>query len=166
MKRKHSIVILCVMCVSMMGIGAALFSQTKNGATEANGHGIVRNTDLKWVPIMKNCELAAVSGDSNAEGASYVLRIRCANGTKIPAHWHPFDENLTVLTGIFQVGMGETFDASKLQNLGPGSFTSIPKEMRHFAMCKGTSIVQVHGVGPFKINWVNPAEVQPPDAKK
>lgn len=45
-----------------------------------------------------------------------------------------------------------------------GSFVLMPKEMRHFAMCKGETIVQLHGVGPFKVNWVNPAEVMPPDA--
>jgi hypothetical protein len=39
----------------------------------------------------------------------------------------------------------------------------MPKEMRHFALCKGETIVQVHGAGPFKVNWVNPSEVPPPD---
>jgi hypothetical protein len=46
-----------------------------------------------------------------------------------------------------------------------GNFTTVPKEMRHFGLCKGDTIVQVHGVGPFKVNWVNPADVPPPDAK-
>jgi hypothetical protein len=40
----------------------------------------------------------------------------------------------------------------------------MPKELRHYAFSKTESIVQVHGMGPFKVNWVNPAEVQPPDA--
>jgi len=44
-----------------------------------------------------------------------------------------------------------------------GNFVTMPKEMRHFAMSKGETIVQVHGAGPFKVNWVNPSEVQPPD---
>ena len=41
---------------------------------------------------------------------------------------------------------------------------TVSKEMRHYAMSKGETIVQVHGAGPFKVNWVNPADVQPPDA--
>jgi hypothetical protein len=45
-----------------------------------------------------------------------------------------------------------------------GDFTMMPKEMRHFAICKGETSVQIHGLGPFKINWLNPAEVIPPDA--
>jgi hypothetical protein len=127
-------------------------------------HKIVHFGDLKWTPIMKGCELAPVSGDPNAEGTPFVVRLRCVDGAKIPAHWHPTDENVTVLKGSFLVGMGETFDESKLQTMNVGNFISMPKEMRHFGMCKGETIVQVHGLGPFKVNWVNPAEVPPPDA--
>ena len=61
--------------------------------------------------------------------------------------------------------MGETFDESKLQTMNVGNFVSMPKEMRHYATCKGETIVQVHGAGPFKVNWVNPSEVQPPDTQ-
>ena len=93
--------------------------------------------DLKWTPIIKGCELAPVSGDPNADGAPYVLRLRCADGAKIPAHWHPTDENVTVLKGTFLVGMGETFDESKLQPMNVGNFVSMPKEMRHFALMQG-----------------------------
>lgn len=127
-------------------------------------HNIVRFGDLKWTPIIKGCDLAGVSGDPNAEGAPFVVRIRCSDGAKIPAHWHPTDENVTVLKGTFLVGAGETFDESKLVTMNVGNFLSMPKEMRHFAMSKGESIVQVHGAGPFKVNWVNPDEVIPPDA--
>ena len=84
---------------------------------------------------------------------------------KCPPHWHPADEYVTVLKGTFLVGMGETFDESKLRPMNVGNFTFIPKEMRHFASCKGETIVQVHGMGPFKVIWVNPAEVLPPASK-
>jgi len=152
-------------CVALIGIAAvatAAYSQEKKEGAEA--HKIVHFGDLKWTPIMKGCDLAPVSGDSNAEGAPFVLRIRCADGIKLPAHWHPTDEHLTVLKGTFLVGMGESFDEAKLQTMNVGNFLTMPKEMRHFGLCKGETIVQVHGAGPFKVNWVNPSEVQPPDA--
>jgi anti-sigma factor ChrR (cupin superfamily) len=119
--------------------------------------------DLKWTPIIKGCDLASVSGDSDVEGAPFVVRLRCVDGAKIPAHWHPTDENATVLKGTFLVGMGETFDETKLATMNVGNFATMPKEMRHFGMCKGETIVQIHGAGPFKVNWVNPADVIPPD---
>jgi len=152
-------------CAALIGIAIAatgVHGQEKKESAEA--HKIVHFGDLKWTPIMKGCELAAVAGDSSAEGAPFVLRIRCADGVKIPPHWHPTDEHLTVLKGTFLVSMGESFDEAKLQTMNVGNFVTMPKEMRHFAMCKGETIVQVHGAGPFKVNWVNPSEVQPPDA--
>ena len=126
---------------------------------------VVDFEDLKWTPlIIKGCDLASLDGDLNAKGAPFVLRLRCADGAKIPAHWHPTDENITVLKGTLLVGTGEAFDEAKLQAMNAGNFVSVPKETRHFTLSKGETILQVHGLGPFEANWVNPSEVQPPDA--
>jgi hypothetical protein len=150
---------------SALVLALLAFAVTSYGQEKKEGdaaHKIVHSGDLKWVGIMKGCELAPVSGDFNADGAPFVLRIRCLDGIKVPAHWHPTDENLTVMKGTFLIGAGETFDESKLQTMNVGNFLTMPKEMRHFALCKGETIVQIHGTGPFKVNWVNPSEVQPP----
>ncbi len=160
--RKIRMRTVCVALIGIAAVATAAYSQEKKEGAEA--HKIVHFGDLKWTPIMKGCDLAPVSGDSNAEGAPFVLRIRCADGIKLPAHWHPTDEHLTVLKGTFLVGMGESFDEAKLQTMNVGNFLTMPKEMRHFGLCKGETIVQVHGAGPFKVNWVNPSEVPPPDA--
>ena len=152
------------LCAALIGIAVfamAVSSQEKKESADA--HKIVHFGDLKWTPIIKGCDLAAVDGDANAEGAPFGVRLRCVDGAKIPAHWHPTDENVTVLKGTFLVGMGEKFDEAKMQTMNVGNFVSVPKEMRHFAMSKGETIVQVHGAGPFKVNWVNPSDVQPPD---
>ena len=153
---------VCVVASALAVFAAASYSQEKKASDAA--HKIVRSGDLKWTGIIKGCVLAPVSGDPNGDGTPFVLRLRCADGAKIPAHWHPTDENVTVLKGTFLVGLGETFDESKLQAMNFGNFVTLPKEMRHFGLCKGETIVQVHGVGPFKVNWVNPSEVEPPDA--
>ena len=164
--KKSRVISICALAAAFAIAGAAqIYSQDKQDKKDAgDAHKIVHFGDLKWTPIIKGCDLAQVAGDSNAEGAPFVLRIRCSDGAKIPAHWHPTDENLTVLKGTFLVGMGESFDEAKLQTMNVGNFISMPKEMRHFAMSKGETIVQLHGAGPFKVNWVNPSEVPPPDA--
>lgn len=159
---RNRIAFLCAGVIGLAALATGVYSQEKKESGDA--HKIVHFGDLKWTPIMKGCDLAAVAGDPSADGAPFVLRLRCADGTKIPAHWHPTDENVTVLKGTFLVGVGEAFDESKLQTMNVGNFVSMPKEMRHYATCKGETIVQVHGAGPFKVNWVNPSEVQPPDA--
>lgn len=151
----------CVALVGIATLAAAASSQEKKESMET--HKIVHFGDLKWTPIIKGCDLAPVAGDMNAEGQPFVLRIRCADGARIPAHWHPTDENVTVLKGTFLVAMGESYDETKLQTMNVGNFVTVPKEMRHFASCKGETIVQVHGAGPFKVNWVNPSEVEQPE---
>jgi quercetin dioxygenase-like cupin family protein len=157
----------CLICIFAFAAAAAALAPRVYGQEKkesADAHKIVHYGDLKWTPIIKGCELAPVAGDPNAEGTPFVLRLRCADGTKIPAHWHPTDENVTVLKGTFLVGLGDSFDETKLQTMNVGNFATMPKEVRHFALSKGETIVQVHGAGPFKVNWVNPSEVQPPDA--
>ena len=160
--KKNQMGRICAAVLGTVAFAMVASSQEKKESMEAPK--ITHFGDLKWTAIIKGCDLAPVSGDLNAEGAAFVLRLRCADGTKIPAHWHPTDENVTVLKGTFLFGMGDTFDESKLQTMNVGNFVSMPKEMRHYATCKGETIVQVHAVGPFKVNWVNPSEVQPPDA--
>ncbi|HEY6267242.1 MAG TPA: cupin domain-containing protein [Candidatus Acidoferrum sp.] len=160
--KKNSVGIACAALLGLAVVATGVHSQDKKESADV--HKIVHFGDLKWTPIIKGFEIAPVSGDPSAEGTPFVLRLRCVDGAKIPAHWHPTDENVTVLKGTFLVGMGEAFDESKMQTMNVGNFVTVAKEMRHFALCKGETIVQVHGPGPFKVNWVNPSEVQPPDA--
>jgi quercetin dioxygenase-like cupin family protein len=105
------------------------------------------------MPLIKGVDLVPLNGDLKGEGSHFVLRLRCAEGAKIPPHRHPTDENITVLPGTLLVGMGETFDEAKLQAMNLGNLVSVPNEMGHFAMSKGETIVQVHGALPFTANW-------------
>src|SRR5258707_1855501 len=151
-----------VALIGMAALAAAVYSQEKKES--AAPPKIMHYGDLKWTPIIKGYDLANVARDPSAEGTPFVVRLRCVDGAKIPAHWHPTDENVTVLKGTFLAGMGETFDETQMTAMNVGNFVTMPKEMRHFAMSKGETIVQVHGAGPFKVNWVNPSEGQPPEA--
>jgi quercetin dioxygenase-like cupin family protein len=89
---------------------------------------------------------------------AYVLRAKLPDGYKVPPHWHPSDENVTVLKGTLLVGKGEKLDPATMEELPAGSFMRMPKTMRHYAMAKGETIIQVHGIGPFDVNYVNPAD--------
>jgi hypothetical protein len=65
---------------------------------------------------------------------------------------------VTVIKGTLMVGKGETFNADASQSLPAGSYMCMPREMRHFAWAKGETIIQVHGIGPFEINYINPTD--------
>ncbi|HMK21255.1 MAG TPA: cupin domain-containing protein [Terriglobales bacterium] len=129
-------------------------------------HEIVNPANLQWTPIISGWEIAVVSGNPDNVGEPFTIRFRGADGANVPPHWHPTDENITVLEGAFLVATGEKFDEHQLKPMNAGSFMNMPKEMRHFARAQGNTIVQAHGIGPFKVNWVNPSEVVPPAAAK
>jgi hypothetical protein len=99
-------------------------------------------------------QMAVVQGNPMQAGVPYTLRLSCTDGTKIAPHWHPMTENVTVVKGTFALGMGSKWDTSGLKDLPAGGFASAPARMRHFAMCKADTILQVHGLGPFVVNFV------------
>jgi quercetin dioxygenase-like cupin family protein len=127
----------------------------------APAHPIVTPAELKWVPLIPGSQMAVVSGDPSASGP-FVIRIKSAAGAEIPAHWHPTTENVTVLVGTFDVGMGDKLDPAKMTAMHPGDFVSMPATVHHFAKAETESIVQVHAMGPFQVNFVNPADYPRP----
>jgi len=132
--------------------------QKPAGAAKAPEAFIGTPDKINWVQYSPGVEFGPVYGDCDKAGAPCVFQLRFADGAKFPAHWHPVDENVTVLSGTFMAGMGDQYDESKMMTLPPGSYVFMPRRMHHFAGAKGSALVQVHGVGPFKINYVNPAD--------
>jgi uncharacterized RmlC-like cupin family protein len=117
--------------------------------------------DVKWGPVPPNiaagAQLAVISGDPSKEGL-YVLRLTMPSGYKVPAHYHPQYENVTVLTGEFHVGMGDKLDTDKGMLLRPGGYVEAPAKMHHYAWVTSDTIVQVAGPGPFGIIYVDPTD--------
>jgi hypothetical protein len=108
--------------------------------------------------------IAVIQGDPMTAGRSYTLRLSCTDGLKIAPHWHPTTENVTVVKGQAAVGMGSKWDDAALKDVPTGGFFTAGPKMRHFAQCKGDTILQVHGIAPFVVNFVSPDENEP--AKK
>jgi hypothetical protein len=101
--------------------------------------------------------MAVVAGDPS-KAAPFVVRLKMPAGYKINPHWHPTDENVTVISGTFAVAMGDTFTAAGMKSLPAGAFALLPAQMHHYAMAKTPAVVQVHAVGPFALTYVNPAD--------
>jgi quercetin dioxygenase-like cupin family protein len=137
--------------------------------TAPSQHVMKTAASLKWgdpPPIFeKGAQFTVISGDPGQPGL-YVVRLKMPAGYKIAPHWHPTDEHVTVLSGTFALGMGDTFDKAKMEGLGAGGYALLPAEMRHYAMARTEAIVQVHGMGPFKLTYVNPADDPTTRAKK
>jgi quercetin dioxygenase-like cupin family protein len=116
---------------------------------------------LKWgdaPPVLpKGAQLAVITGNP-AKAGSYVIRIKVPAGYQIPAHWHSTAENLTVLSGSVNVGMGDKLDRKTSTPLGVGSFTYLPAKMNHFLWTSVPAVFQIHAEGPFDIVYVNPSD--------
>lgn len=108
--------------------------------------------------IPAGAQLAVLEGDPGAATGDFTVRLKMPDGYKIAPHWHPKRENVTVVSGNFKVGMGDTFDESKMMTFGAGSFAYLDPSMHHYAMASGECVVQVHGMSPFQFNYVNPAD--------
>jgi hypothetical protein len=63
-----------------------------------------------------------------------------------------------VLGGSFSLGMGDKFDAAAAKDLPAGGYALLPAEMHHYAVARTPTTVQVHGMGPFALTYVNPAD--------
>jgi quercetin dioxygenase-like cupin family protein len=92
-------------------------------------------------------------GDPEVPGEPFVMRIRELPGAIVPPHSHPVDENITVVQGTWYFALGEEYRAEALQELKTGSYAFAPKGSSMFGYSPAGAIVQVHGVGPFRIHW-------------
>ncbi|MBI4790840.1 MAG: cupin domain-containing protein [Chloroflexi bacterium] len=123
-------------------------------------HIIATPKDLKWadVPSLpKGAKIAVIEGPLT-EAVPFTVRIRLPADFKVPAHWHPAIERVTVLSGTFNVGMGDTLDTQKTTALSAGSVIIMPPKTNHFVWTNEETIVQLNGTGPWGITYVNPAD--------
>ena len=116
--------------------------------------------ELKWADVPSDpagAKVAVIEGPLN-EAGPITFRMKFPADYKLPAHWHPGLEHVTVISGTFNMGAGDTLDTSKTKPLSAGSFAIMQPKTHHFAWTKEETIVQVHGVGPWAITYVNPAD--------
>ena len=138
-----------------------IFNADEAPAAGATTHVMVEAGKLTWgdapPSLPPGAKLAVVAGDPSKAGP-FVVRLQVPAGYKIAPHWHPGDENVTVLTGTAALGMGDSFDESRMQTLGVGGYAALPAQMHHYFQAKSAATVQVHGTGPFVVNYINPAD--------
>jgi quercetin dioxygenase-like cupin family protein len=127
----------------------------------ATAHIAVTAAEVPWgappPSLSPGAKVAVMSGNPGGKGP-FTIRLQMPAGYRIAPHWHPTDEHVAVVSGVFALGMGEKFDQSSMKELPAGGYALLPAAMRHFAVAKSDAVVQVHGMGPFVFNYVNPAD--------
>jgi quercetin dioxygenase-like cupin family protein len=130
---------------------------------QEHGAGIVLNQpgELKWqsgpASLPKGAQIAVLEGDPSKEGP-FVFRVKVPDGYRIPPHTHPKTERVTVVAGTFNIGMGDKFDEHATKAMPAGAYGYWEAGMKHFVWTKGETIAQFHGMGPWSIQYVNPAD--------
>jgi hypothetical protein len=157
------------MKIVMAGLAVVLFAVAPAArADDAKKKGgvmkpealFINAADIQWgdaPPVLpKDAQIAVLYGNPFKKGA-YALRLKMPDGYKIPPHWHTLDEQLTILSGTFTLHMGDSMDAPA-HTLEAGGYHFLPAKMHHAAEVKGETILQLNGVGPFDIHYLNPAD--------
>jgi quercetin dioxygenase-like cupin family protein len=124
-------------------------------------HTSVAPQDIKWGPapavLPPGAEAAVLLGDPSKEGL-FVLRLKFPAGYRVAPHTHPVDEVVTVISGTFHEGMGETFDRRKAQPFPAGSFFARPPGMAHYVLLEEETVIQISTVGPWGLTYINPKD--------
>jgi hypothetical protein len=113
---------------------------------------------IKWqkgpLSLPKGAMIAVLEGNPDKEGP-FVFRLKLPDGYRVPPHTHPKTERVTVISGTFNIGMGDRFDQKAGKAMPAGTYGHWPAGMKHFVWTKGETVLQFHGIGPWSIQYVN-----------
>ena len=153
------------MLLAALAVGASSIAATAQApqapAAAPPAHVTLTPGDIKWGPapptIPPGPMVAVMAGDPGGTGP-FTIRIKFPDGFRMPAHWHPTDEHVTVLSGTLALGMGDTIEPAAMTKVAAGGYALLPAGMHHSARAASAVTVQVEGLGPFALTYVNPAD--------
>lgn len=148
--------------VLVIGAGAQAQEPTNAAAVVLTSHIMVTPADIKWgecsAALPPGAKCAVIEGDPKAANVLFAFRLKMPDRFRIAPHFHPADEHLTVISGTFNIGLGDKVDSTATRPMTAGSFMVMPKGKHHFAWTTGETILQVYAIGPWGLIYVNPAD--------
>jgi quercetin dioxygenase-like cupin family protein len=131
------------------------------GVAQTPSHVMENLATAKWGPappmLPPGAQIAVLAGDPT-KAVPYTVRLKFPANYDIPAHSHPTDENVTVVSGELFMGMGDKLDRKTGLGLSVGGFGLMPANANHFAYTKGETTIVLFGQGPVEFKYVNPAD--------
>ena len=137
--------------VAIFAITAAC--ATPAPATETSEPVVLTPQDIRWETRSSGVQVAVLAGDPKKPGP-FVLRLRYPAGYQKEPHTHPRDAYVTVLSGSYHRGYGNSFDKSKAFTLVSGTFSVNPAGVSHYEWTTEAASLEVHGVGPWSTQYV------------
>jgi quercetin dioxygenase-like cupin family protein len=155
----RSLAVIRAVAVSLTA--GALFATTMPAQSVETHHTVVPADAIKWGPappsLPRGAQAAVLMGNPSKEGP-FVIRLKFPAGFIIPPHRHSKDEVVTVISGSMIITSGEKVDRAAAQPLAALSFVHLPAGMPHYAAAEVESVVQINGVGPFDVTYVDPKD--------
>ena len=152
--RKRYTALAASLCAAMLASPPLL-------AADAAGSMYMNPSQVKWgdaPPVfMKGAKMAVLMGDPGKAGP-FVARLQVPASYKIMPHWHSIDEDLTVISGSFFLGEGDKMDKKGAHEIKAGGFHHLPAKTHHYAFSKGPAVVQINGMGPFDLVYIDPKD--------
>lgn len=135
---------------SRVVLAALVFAALSSLSAAAATPTIVTPDNAQWQPVpnFTGWQMAIVVGNPAKAGEYYAYLLKAPAGGKAPPHFHKMTENVTVISGDFMVGLGDTINPSAMKTLPPGTVASIPAGVHHYAIAKSETILVVSGIGP------------------
>jgi quercetin dioxygenase-like cupin family protein len=159
--RRESMTLRPFVTIAMLVTAASATSVATRVQAAEPHHTVVSGDSLKWglaPPSLPPGAQAAILLGSPAKEGAFVIRLRFPAGYIVPPHRHSKDEFVTVISGRFTAAHGERVDRASLKFLTSGSFIHLPAGMPHYAVAEVESVVQINGVGPFDVLYVDPKD--------
>jgi mannose-6-phosphate isomerase-like protein (cupin superfamily) len=152
MRAQNNLVIVLSLFTALL-MGPAALAQHE--------HVLLNEQDIKWEdapPFLPPGAKSAVLQGNPSEKGLFTVRLRLPANYKVPAHWHPNDEHVVVLSGALYMGMGDKLDENAGKAVKVGGFALVPAKKHHYAYTKEVTTIQVYGMGPVEFTYVNPAD--------
>lgn len=147
----------------MKSLTAALVLAVAGSLAQAQGthsHMMMSADELKWgdaPSVGPGAKIAVIEGPLD-KPVPFTFRLKLPASMKVAPHTHPAFERVTVLSGTFHFAHGERYDEAKTRPLKPGDIAIMPAGAPMFGFTREETVLQLHGVGPWGINYVNPAD--------
>ena len=149
--------------VAMLMFVMTLIAGSPASAEEEKAEHVMRLTpaELTWTagpPMLPpGVRMSLIEGAPHQPGP-FTFRLKFPPHYQIPAHWHPTKVTVTVISGTFNMGLGDTLDTEKGKALPAGSIFEMPARLHHFGWSNEETIIQEHGIGPLRMQYLNPAD--------
>ena len=119
------------------------------------------HSHLKWMAgppsLPSGAHMAVVSGDPGKKGM-FALQLKMPANYAVPPHSHPTDEVVKIISGKLHYGMSDKMNMSEAKTLTAGHTTTMKATMNHWVHAPAPATVQVSGMGPFEITYVDPKD--------